>query len=30
MALTLMKIIQSLGEAMSWLGRELSWDVPAP
>jgi hypothetical protein len=29
MALTQMQIIQSLGEAMSWLERELSWDVPA-
>jgi len=28
MALTQMQIIQSLGEAMSWLERELSWDVP--
>ncbi|WP_441295114.1 DUF6998 domain-containing protein [Pseudoalteromonas distincta] len=24
-----MPVIQSLGEAMSWLERELSWDVPA-
>ncbi|MEL0603470.1 hypothetical protein [Pseudoalteromonas undina] len=29
MALTQMQIIQSLGEAVSWLERELSWDVPA-
>ena len=29
MALTQMQIIQSLGKAMSWLERELSWDVPA-
>ena len=29
MALTQMQIIQSLGDAMSWLERELSWDVPA-
>ena len=29
MALTQMQIIQSLSEAMSWLERELSWDVPA-
>ncbi|WKD24216.1 hypothetical protein NDQ71_03720 [Pseudoalteromonas sp. KG3] len=28
MALTQMQIIQSLGDAMSWLERELSWDVP--
>ncbi|MGR3983341.1 DUF6998 domain-containing protein [Pseudoalteromonas sp. 1181_04] len=28
MALTQMQIIQSLGEAMTWLERELSWDVP--
>ena len=28
MALTQMQIIQSLGEAMSWLERELSWNVP--
>lgn len=28
MALTQMQIIQSLGEAMSWLERELSWDIP--
>ena len=28
MALTQMQIIQSLDEAMSWLERELSWDVP--
>lgn len=29
MALTQMQLIQSLGEAMAWLERELSWDVPA-
>jgi hypothetical protein len=29
MSLTQMQIIQSLGEAMSWLERELSWGVPA-
>lgn len=29
MALTQMQIIQSLGEAMSWLERELDWGVPA-
>ncbi|MBQ4832585.1 hypothetical protein J8L70_04960 [Pseudoalteromonas sp. MMG010] len=29
MALSQMQIIQSLGEAMSWLERELSWGVPA-
>jgi len=28
MALTQMQIIQSLGEAMSWLERELNWGVP--
>ncbi|WP_092762823.1 hypothetical protein [Rhodoferax sp. OV413] len=28
MALTQMQIIQSLGEAMSWFERELSWGVP--
>jgi len=28
MALTQMQIIQSLGEAMAWFERELSWDVP--
>jgi len=28
MALTQMQIIQSLGEAMNWFERELSWDVP--
>ncbi len=28
MALTQMQLIQSLGEAMSWLERELQWDVP--
>ncbi|WP_062565180.1 hypothetical protein [Pseudoalteromonas shioyasakiensis] len=28
MALTQMQIIQYLGGAMSWLERELSWDVP--
>ena len=28
MALTQMQIIQSLGEAMSWLERELGWNVP--
>ena len=28
MALTQIQIIQSLGEAMSWLDRELSWGVP--
>jgi len=28
MALTQMQIIQSLGEAMGWFDRELSWDVP--
>lgn len=29
MALTQIQIIQSLGEAMSWLERELNWGVPA-
>lgn len=29
MALTQMQIIQSLGEAMAWFERELSWGVPA-
>lgn len=28
MAMTQMQIIQSLGEAMSWLERELGWGVP--
>lgn len=28
MALTQMQIIQSLGEAMAWFEKELSWDVP--
>ena len=28
MALTQMQLIQSLGEAMSWFERELSWGVP--
>ncbi|WDP92371.1 MAG: hypothetical protein HUN04_22665 [Desulfobacter sp.] len=28
MALTQMQIIQSLGEAMAWFERELSWEVP--
>jgi hypothetical protein len=28
MALTQMQLIQSLGEAMAWLERELSWGVP--
>ena len=28
MALTQMQIIQSLGEAMGWFERELSWDIP--
>ncbi len=29
MAMTQMQLIQSLGEAMSWLEREISWGVPA-
>ncbi len=29
MALTQMQLIQSLGEAMAWFERELSWGVPA-
>ncbi len=29
MALTQMQLIQSLGEAMAWLERELGWGVPA-
>lgn len=29
MALTQIQIIQSLGEAMNWMERELSWGVPA-
>jgi len=29
MAMTQMQIIQSLGEAMSWLERELAWGIPA-
>lgn len=29
MALTQMQLIQSLGEAMAWLERELNWGVPA-
>ncbi len=29
MALTQMQLIQSLGEAMHWFERELSWGVPA-
>jgi hypothetical protein len=29
MALTQMQLIQSLGEAMSWFERELTWGVPA-
>ena len=29
MALTQMQLIQSLGEAMCWLERELNWGVPA-
>lgn len=29
MALTQMQLIQSLGEAMAWLERELQWGVPA-
>ena len=28
MALTQMQLIQSLGEAMTWFERELSWGVP--
>ena len=28
MALTQMQLIQSLGEAMAWLERELQWGVP--
>ena len=28
MALTQMQLIQSLGEAMAWFEREMSWDVP--
>jgi len=28
MALTQMQIIQSLGEAMTWFERELTWGVP--
>ena len=28
MAMTQMQLIQSLGEAMSWLEREISWGVP--
>ena len=28
MAMTQMQIIQSLGEAMLWLERELTWEVP--
>ncbi len=28
MALTQIQVIQSLGESMSWLERELNWGVP--